>query len=280
MNWFLMWSSRREESINNVEEADDGSGSRIAVSRKGIVLLASLIGLAFVMMAGFFFYFAAFVPKKGYSKLLEYGRIAYTDGIDEVPEDAIQTIENYRNISIILDEEMRQDFDDTFDHLRKAVERWREIKIIMEIEGRRVDDDESENSTEASVDPARSDEWYQYSDIIFYRPDSASINGRYRPFIVGEDVFIIREDANETDLHPADFPVYEEYQRCMKALEPSIGHISYDEYQELMERRRLIDSGEVPETVIGSDGDPFPSEDLSPEAWDYLVEESLAKNLN
>ncbi len=257
---------------DSAKEATDGLSPEIAVSRKQVTLIVVLLGVAFALAVGFAFCLISYFPKCAFEQLRQQEGIAKTKGIDEVLERDLKDIEKNYSFSIIFDEDKRQEFEERYSDLRKAVERWQEIKETMEVEyGSLYTGRGGSSETTSLKDPERPkspsyaptenmgsndnpgpgvyidpEEGPQRSDYYELESSGSILYTRFGievcfvPYkaksTAYNNVFIIRDDADETDLQPTDFPVYEEYVRYMRAL-GRYNVISHDEFMELFMKR-------------------------------------------
>ncbi len=239
--------------------------------RKRRVVLGVLTGILVLLLAGFCFFTMVYMPNKAFQGLDEIESMASED-IDRVTEDALGAIERYRKQSILHPEDAQR-FDNRFQDLQKIVERWQKIKAVMKSEDYYLADG---SDAEVLLDPlapnkvttaspnkdvfapnddpgpgpnANNGMGAQYSKYDY--PSNSNHPGKKRVRYCAQKLYghtlFLRAECNHGDIHPTDFPIYEEYQEYTKAYETAIGKsvniISRDEYRELMREQREIESG-------------------------------------
>lgn len=245
---------------------DDNADSGDTASRKHHMVLGALGGLALALIIGFCYCSLFYMPNRAFKELEICESVANEEGIDEVSINSLESIERCRKNSVILDKEKREDFDDRLEVLQKGLERWQEIEKVMKSEGSYNSSYKSEDSASSTAtnDPSAAPTMNmeanddlgagpntnngvgaQYSPLDL-PTNSNHLGGEvhYRPYMVDDEVFIIRIGFTVGSIQPTDFPVYEEYQRYMLAIDRDV-IVTYEEYKQLMKKAHEIYSGLV-----------------------------------
>ncbi len=204
---FASWIGAKEKSGGadgsvNVDDVDNSAKEEVDLEvveqRRRNLLIGALIGVVVVVVACLFF--TSYMPRKAFRELEKYQKIADEKGIDKVPESAISEIDNYRNLSIILDKEKREELYRGIRLLRKTIE---ERELGYERYRQAIDELKEINATQKTAEDMTDESEYPQGVTVDSNEAEVSVPVYDAPLVVTADGQQI-SSVNGPWVEPAD----------------------------------------------------------------------------